>query len=238
MWALKLISSTGNVGLAILLMTIVVRIFVFPLASKSFRSMAKMKQIAPKLKELQETYKDDKPKLQMEIYELYRKEDANPFSGCWPILVQIPIIFALYKVILISVDLRHAPFWGWIKDLSAPDPTTIFNLFGLIPWDPPHVLMIGAWPCMFCLTMILQKRISPPMADATQERLQTWFPFIATVMMAQFAVGLIIYWTWSNVLSIFQQYYILRTYGGEETSLIRGHADRRKKKKSKKDKKG
>ena len=231
-----LINATGNVGLAILLMTIIVRIFVFPLASKSFRSMAKMKLIAPKMKELQETYKDDKAKLQMEIYELYRKEDANPFSGCWPILVQIPIIFALYKVILISVDLRHAPFWGWIKDLSAPDPTTVFNLFGLIPWDPPSVLMIGAWPCLFCLTMILQKRISPPMADATQERLQTWFPYIATVMMAQFSVGLIIYWTWSNVLSIFQQYYILRTYGGEDTSLIRGHVDRRKKKKSKKDK--
>lgn len=231
-----LIDKTGSVGLAILLMTIIVRIFVFPLASKSFRSMAKMKLIAPKMKELQETYKNDKPKLQMEIYELYRREDANPFSGCWPILVQIPIIFALYKVILISVDLRHAPFWGWISDLSAPDPTTVFNLFGLIPWDPPSVLMIGAWPCMFCLTMILQKRISPPMADATQERLQTWFPYIATVMMAQFSVGLIIYWTWSNVLSIFQQYYILRTYGGEDTSLIRGHVDRRKKKKSKKDK--
>lgn len=230
-----LIRTTGNVGLAILLMTVLVRIFVFPLASKSFRSMAKMKKIAPKLKELQATYKDDKPKLQMEIYELYRKEDANPFSGCWPIIVQIPIIFALYKVILISVDLRHAPFWGWIRDLSAPDPTTVFNLFGLIPWDPPGVLMIGAWPCLFCLTMILQKRITPPMADPTQERLQTWFPYIATVMMAQFAVGLIIYWTWSNVLSIFQQYYILRTYGGEDTSLLRGHADRRKKK-PKKDK--
>lgn len=227
-----LISKTGSVGLAILLMTVIVRIFVFPLASKSFRSMAKMKIIAPRLKELQEVYKDDKPKLQMEIYELYKKEDANPFSGCWPILVQIPIIFALYKVILISVDLRHAPFWGgWIKDLSAPDPTTLFNLFGLIPWQPPQFLMIGAWPVLFCITMILQKRITPPMTDPVQERLQTWFPYIATLMMAQFASGLIIYWTWSNVLSVLQQYYILRKYGGENTSLIHGHADRRKKKK-------
>lgn len=225
-----LFKVTGSVGLGILLMTVIVRLFVFPLASKSFRSMAKMKVIAPRLKELQEKYKDDKTKLQTEIYELYRTENANPFSGCWPIIVQIPIIFALYKVILISVDLRHAPFWGWIHDLSAPDPTSIFNLFGLIPWTPPHALMIGAWPVLFCLTMVLQKRITPPMADATQERLQTWFPFIATVMMAQFAVGLIIYWTWSNVLSIFQQYYILKKVGGENTSLIRGHADRRKKK--------
>ncbi|HYD17062.1 MAG TPA: membrane protein insertase YidC, partial [Patescibacteria group bacterium] len=221
---------TGNVGLGILLMTILVRLCVFPLASKSFRSMAKMKIIAPRLKELQERYKDDKARLQMEIYDLYRKENANPFSGCWPIIVQIPIIFALYKVILISVDLRHAPFWGWIRDLSAPDPTSIFNLFGLIPWTPPSMLMIGAWPVLFCLTMVLQKRITPPMADAAQERLQTWFPYIATVMMAQFAVGLIIYWTWSNVLSTLQQYYILKKVGGENTSLIRGHADRRKKK--------
>ncbi len=225
-----LFKLTGSVGMGILVMTVIVRIFVFPLASKSFRSMAKMKVIAPRLKELQEKYKDDKTKLQTEIYELYRTENANPFSGCWPIIVQIPIIFALYKVILISVDLRHAPFPGWIHDLSAPDPTSLFNLFGLIPWTPPHALMIGAWPVLFCLTMVLQKRITPPMADATQERLQTWFPFIATVMMAQFAVGLIIYWTWSNVLSIFQQYYILKKVGGENTSLIRGHADRRKKK--------
>ncbi len=211
-------------------MTVVVRAGVFPLASKSFRSMAKMKIIAPKLKELQEIYKDDKQKLQAEIYELYKKEDANPFSGCWPIIVQIPIIFALYKVILISVDLRHAPFWGWIHDLSAPDPTTIFNLFGLVHWIPPSVLMIGGWPCLFCITMLLQKRITPPMADAAQERLQTYFPFIATLMMSQFASGLLIYWTWSNVLSVLQQYYILKKFGGEDTSLIRGHASRRKKK--------
>lgn len=228
-----LIAVTGNVGLAILLMTVVVRAFVFPLASKSFRSMAKMKIIAPKLKEIQTIYKDDKVKMQEAVYELYRKENANPFSGCWPILVQIPIIFALYKVILISVDLRHAPFWGWIHDLSAPDPTTVFNLFGHIDWQPPPFLMIGGWPLLFCLTMVMQKRITPPMTDATQERLQTYFPFIATLMMAQFPSGLLIYWTWSNVLSFFQQYYILRKFGGEDTSLLHGHADRRKQKKKK-----
>jgi YidC/Oxa1 family membrane protein insertase len=225
-----LASLTGSIAIAILLMTVVVRSAVFPLASKSFRSMAKMKIIAPHMKELQEKHKDDKNKLQMEIFELYKRENVNPFSGCWPMLIQIPIFFALYKVILISVELRHAPFWGWIHDLSAPDPTSLFNLFGLLPFTPPQVLMIGGWPILFCLSMILQKRISPPMPDATQEALQTWFPYIVTVMMAHFSVGLVIYWTWSNVLGTLQQYYILKKVGGEETSLIRGHAQRRKQK--------
>jgi len=222
------------VGASILVMTVVVRACVFPLASKSFRSMAKMRILAPRLKELQEKYKDgDKAKLQMEIFELYKKENANPFSGCWPLIIQIPIIFALYKVILVSVELRHAPFWGWVHDLSASDPTSVFNLFGAIPWTPPAPLMIGAWPALFCITMVLQKRITPPMPDAAQERLQTYFPLIATVMMAQFAVGLIIYWTWSNVLSLFQQYYILNKYGDQKTSIIHGHSERRKKKAAK-----
>lgn len=228
--------ATGNIAIAILLMTIVVRLAVFPLSNKSFRSMAKMKIVAPKLKEIQEKYHDDKQKMQAEIFELYKKEDVNPFSGCWPMLIQIPIFFALYKVILISVELRHAPFWGWINDLSAPDPTSMFNLFGLIPWTPPQFLMIGAWPLLFCLSMVVQKRISPPMADATQEKLQTWFPYIVTFMMAHFASGLVIYWTWSNILSTLQQYYILKKTGGEETSLIRGHAARRKPKAEKKKK--
>lgn len=225
-----LMHTIGNVGAAILLMTVIVRTAVFPLASKSFRSMAKMKVVAPKLKELQEQYKHDKNKLQMEIFELYKKEDVNPFSGCWPMLIQIPIFFALYKVILISVELRHAPFWGWIHDLSAPDPTSVFNLFGLIPWTPPTALMIGVWPVLFCISMVVQKRLSPPLADPTQEKIQTYFPYIVTVMMAHFAVGLVIYWTWSNVLGTLQQYYILKKVGGEDTSLIRGHSGRRKKK--------
>lgn len=225
-----LFALTGSVAAGILLMTVIVRGAVFPLASKGFRSMARMKVIQPQLKELQEKHKGDKAALQMAIFDLYKRENVNPFSGCWPIVVQIPIFFALYKVILLSVDLRHAPFWGWIHDLSAPDPTSIFNLFGLIPWTPPQALMIGAWPVLFCITMVLQKRLTPPMPDATQERIQAFFPFVFTVMLAHFASGLVIYWTWSNVLSILQQYYILRKVGGEDTSLIRGHAARRKKK--------
>lgn len=226
---------TGNIAIAILLMTVIVRAAVFPLTNKSFRSMAKMRIIAPKLKELQEKYKDDRATMQMEIYELYKKEDANPFSGCWPMLLQIPIVFALYKVILISVELRHAPFWGWIPDMSAPDPTSIFNLFGLLPFTPPDVLMIGAWPVLFCISMIQLKRISPPMTDPIQEKLQAWFPYVMTVMLAHFASGLVIYWTWSNVLTVFQQYYILKKVGNEDTHLLRGHSSRRKKKKAKAD---
>jgi YidC/Oxa1 family membrane protein insertase len=220
----------GNVGLGILAMTVVVRGALFPLANKSFRSMAGMKKIAPQLKELQAKYGDNREKLQIEIFELYKKENVNPFSGCWPLLVQIPVFFALYKSILLSVELRHAPFWGWIDDLSAPDPTNIFTLFGLIPWTPPSLLSLGVWPILFCLTMIVQKNLSPPLPDPTQENLQKFFPYIITVMLAHFAAGLVIYWTWSNVLGVLQQYYILRKVGGQEVSLIRGHAERRKKK--------
>jgi YidC/Oxa1 family membrane protein insertase len=224
---------TGNIAIAILLMTVIVRAAMFPLTNKSFRSMAKMRLIAPKLKELQEKYKDDRATMQVEIYELYKKEDANPFSGCWPMLLQIPIVFALYKVILISVELRHAPFWGWIPDMSAPDPTSIFNLFGLLPFTPPDILMIGAWPVLFCISMIQLKRISPPMTDPIQEKLQSYFPYVMTVMLAHFASGLVIYWTWSNVLTVLQQYYILKKVGNEDTHLLRGHSGRRKKKKAK-----
>ncbi len=225
-----LFAITGSVAAGILLMTVIIRVAVFPLASKGFRSMARMKVIAPQLKELQEKYKSDKPALQMAIFDLYKRENVNPFSGCWPLLIQIPIFFALYKVILLSVDLRHAPFWGWVDDLSAPDPTSMFNLFGIIPWDPPQFLMIGGWPLLFCLSMIVQKRLSPPMPDPVQEKIQGAFPYVFTFMLAHFASGLVIYWTWSNVLSVFQQYYILKKVGGEETSIIRGHAARRKKK--------
>ena len=213
-----LMHTIGNVGLAILAMTVIIRGAMFPLANKSFRSMAGMKKIAPQLKELQEKYKDNREKLQMEIFELYKTEDVNPFSGCWPLLIQIPIFFALYKSILLSVELRHAPFWGWIHDLSAPDPTNLFNLFGLIPWTPPAMLAVGIWPCLFCLTMVIQKRLTPPMPDKTQEALQSYFPFIITLMLSKFAAGLVIYWTWSNLLGVLQQYYILRKVGGQEVS--------------------
>jgi YidC/Oxa1 family membrane protein insertase len=221
----------GNIGLSVLAMTILVRAATFPLTSKSFRSMAKMKEVTPKLRELQEKYKDDKVKFQTAVHELYSKEDVNPFSGCWPILVQIPIFFALYKTILVSVDLRHAPFWGWVSDLSAPDPTNLFTLFGLIPWEPPSLLSIGAWPCLFCISMVMQRRLSPPLPDKTQEQFQAIFPYFITVMMAHFSVGLVIYWTWSNVLGMLQQYYIQRQMGAEDVSLLRGHHARRKKKK-------
>ncbi len=225
-----LMSALGNVGLSILAMTVIVRGAVFPLANKSFRSMARMKKVAPQLKELQEKYGQDRERLQMEIFELYRRENVNPFSGCWPMLIQIPIFFALYKSILLSVELRHAPFWGWIHDLSAPDPTNLFTLFGLIPWEPPAALHIGLWPVLFCATMIIQKRLTPPMPDKTQEQLQGVFPYIITFMLAKFASGLVIYWTWSNTLGILQQYYILRSAGDKNVSLLRGHHERRKKK--------
>jgi len=222
---------SGNIAIAILLLTVVVRTVLFPLTNKSFRSMAKMRLIAPQMKEIQEQYKQDRAGMQMAIMELYKREDVNPFSGCWPMLLQIPIMFSLYKVILISVELRHAPFWGWVKDMSAPDPTTIFNAFGLIPWDPPQVLMFGAWSLLFQLTMVQLKRISPPMTDPMQERLQAWFPYVIGVLLAHFAAGLVIYWTWSNCLTILQQYYILKKVGKEDTSLLRGHSQRRKSKK-------
>jgi YidC/Oxa1 family membrane protein insertase len=225
-----LMKTLGNVGMAILGMTVLVRGAMFPLASKSFRSMAGMKKIAAPMKELQAKYGTDKEKLQAEIFELYKREGVNPFSGCWPLLIQVPVFFSLYKVILLSVELRHAPFWGWIKDLSAPDPTNLFTLFGLIPWVPPSVLHIGIWPCLFCLTMIMQKRLSAPMPDPMQERLQGYFPFIITIMLAQFASCLVIYWTWSNVLGVLQQYYLANKISGEKASLIFGHSERRKKK--------
>lgn len=228
---------SGNIAIAILLLTVVVRLILFPLTNKSFRSMAKMRLIAPRMKEIQEQYKNDRAAMQMAIYDLYKKEEVNPFSGCWPMLLQIPIMFALYKVILISVELRHAPFWGWVQDMSAPDPLNIFNLFGLIPWDPPAALTFGAWPLIYLITMIQLKRISPPMSDPMQERLQTWFPYMISVLLAHFAVGLVIYWTWSNCLTILQQYYILKKVGKEDTSLLRGHSSRRKKKMAAKEEK-
>lgn len=228
-----LINITGNVGMGMLLLTIIVRGAMFPVASKSFRSMAKMRIVGPKMKELQEQYKDDKVKLQQEIYDLYKKYDVNPFSGCLPVFIQIPVFFALYKVILLAVELRHAPFWGWIPDLSAPDPTTIFNLFGLLPFHSPFSFTLGAWSCIYCATMVLQKNISPPLPDPAQEKMQAYFPYFFSLMMAQFPSGLVIYYSWSNLLGVFQQYYILKEVGGHDTSLLRGHADRRKGKKGK-----
>ncbi|MEZ0262377.1 MAG: membrane protein insertase YidC [Alphaproteobacteria bacterium] len=217
-----------NVAVSILLMTLIIRAGMFPIVSRQFKSMAKMKIVSPLMKELQVKFKDDKPRLQAEMFELYKKHDVNPFSSCLPIFIQIPVFFALYKVLMLSVELRHAPFWGWIDDLSVGDPTTIFNLFGLLPFDSPVPLTLGLWPVMFGITMLLQKHISPPMPDPMQEKLQTFLPLLFTVMFAQFPVGLVIYYTWSGLLGVLQQYYILKKISGEDTSLLRGHAGRRK----------
>ena len=205
----------GNFGLAIILFTVVLRICVFPLANTSFRSFAKMRQIAPQMNELREKYADDKQKMQQELVKLYQKEKVNPMAGCLPILVQIPIFFSLFKVLSNTIEMRHVPFWGWIQDLSAPDPTSIFNLFGLIPIDLPGFLMIGAWPCLMLLTMIVQRKLSPPPTDKFQAQMIAAMPWIMTFILAQFAAGLVIYWTFNNLLSVLQQYIIMRRMGVE-----------------------
>lgn len=205
----------GHFGIALIIFTIAVRAAVFPLANTSFRSFAKMKQVGPQMTELREKYAGDKQKLQEEIVKLYQREKVNPAAGCLPILIQIPIFFALYKVLSISIEMRHQPFFGWIKDMSEPDPTTVFNLFGLIPWSPPDFLMIGAWPCIMLVSMILQRKLSPPPQDELQAKMIAAMPFIMTFVLAQFASGLVIYWTISNLLSVVQQYIIMKRMGVE-----------------------
>ena len=203
----------GNFGVAILLVTVVVKGFFFPLANKSYKSMSAMKKVQPQMTALREQYKDDRVKQQQALMELYKKEKINPLAGCWPIAVQIPVFFALYKVLFITIEMRHAPFFGWIHDLSAPDPTTIFNLFGLIPWSPPHLLMIGIWPLIMGVTMFVQMRLNPTPPDPTQAMIFTWMPVIFTFMLASFPAGLVIYWAWNNTLSVLQQYVIMRRQG-------------------------
>jgi YidC/Oxa1 family membrane protein insertase len=205
----------GNFGVAILLATVLVKLLVFPLANKSYASMSKMKKLQPEMLKLKELYPDDKMKQQQEMMALYKREKVNPMSGCLPVLVQIPIFFALYKVILTSIELRHAPFFGWIHDLSAPDPTSLFNLFGLIPWTPPHMLMIGIWPIIMGITMWIQMRLNPAPPDPVQASLFNWMPVLFTFMLGTFPAGLVIYWAWSNTLSILQQSYIMKRHGTE-----------------------
>jgi YidC/Oxa1 family membrane protein insertase len=206
---------TGNFGIAIIMLTVILRIAVFPLANTSFRSFAKMRKIAPQMNDLRDKYNDDKPKLQQELVKLYEREKVNPMAGCLPILVQIPIFFSLFKVLSNTLEMRHAPFFGWIEDLSAPDPTTVFNLFGLIPWTPPDMLMIGAWPCLMLITMILQRKLTPPPADKFQAQVLAAMPWLMTFVLAQFAAGLVIYWTFNNLFAIVQQYIIMRSMGVE-----------------------
>ncbi len=215
-WLLKHIQDiVGNFGIAILVVTVLVKAAVFPLANKSYASMSKMKKLQPEMQKIKERFPDDRMKQQQEIMSLYKKEKVSPLAGCLPVVVQIPIFFALYKVILTSIDLRHAPFFGWVHDLSAPDPTTLFNLFGLIPWTPPHLLMVGVFPIIMGITMWLQMRLNPTPPDPIQASMFNWMPLIFTFMLASFPVGLVIYWAWSNTLSIIQQSFIMKKNGVE-----------------------
>ena len=203
----------GNFGIAILIVTVILKGIFFPLANKSYESMSKMKKVQPEMKELQERYKEDRALQQQHLMELYRREKINPLAGCLPIVLQIPVFFALYKVIFVTIEMRQAPFYGWIHDLSAPDPTTIFNLFGVIPWEPPHMLMIGIWPLIMGVTMFVQMKLNPPPPDPTQKMMFDWMPVLFTFMLANMPAGLVIYWTWNNLISITQQSYIMRKNG-------------------------
>ena len=200
----------GNYGIAIILITICIRLAFFPLANFSFRSMAKMKILQPEMARLKELHKDDKMKLQQEMMALYKKEKVNPMSGCLPILVQIPVFFALYKVLFVTIEMRQMPFYGWIQDLSERDPTSIFNIFGLIPWDPPSFLMIGAWPIAMGISMFIQQKLNPTPPDPIQAKIFMFFPLFLTVILAPFPAGLVIYWTVNNILTMAQQVFIMK----------------------------
>ena len=204
---------TGNFGLAIMIFTVCVKALFFPLASKSYRSMSRMKLLAPKMTEIRERLKDEPQKMQAEIMQLYKAEKVNPASGCLPMVVQIPVFFSLYKVIFVTIEMRHAPFFGWIHDLSAVDPSNVFNLFGLIPFDPTpysHFLHLGAWPLIMGVTMFFQQRLNPAPPDPVQARIFQFMPIIFTFMLASFPAGLVIYWSWNNTLTILQQWTIMR----------------------------
>jgi len=219
-WAIDfLFKLLGNFGLAILAVTVVVKAIFFPLANKSYASMAKMKAVQPQMTEIRERYADDKMKQQQEMMELYKREKINPVSGCLPIVIQIPVFFALYKVLFVTIEMRHAPFFGWIQDLSAPDPTNLFTLFGLFNYDPTqvpligHFLVLGIWPIIMGITMWFQMKLNPPPPDPAQQMIFDWMPVIFTFMLASFPAGLVIYWAWNNSLSVLQQATIMRRHG-------------------------
>ncbi len=199
-----------NFGLAILVMTILVKLALFPMANKSFAAIAKMKKLQPKIGKLREQYGSDKIQLNKELMELYKREKVNPAAGCLPIIIQIPVFFALYKVLFVTIDMRHAPFYGWIKDLSVSDPTSIFNLFGLLPF--PSFINIGIWPILMGVTMIIQQKLNPTTTDPIQAKIFKLMPYVLTVVLANFPAGLVIYWTWSNILSILQQWLIVKKH--------------------------
>ena len=209
----------GNFGVAILLVTVLVKLLFFPLANKSYASMAKMKAVQPQLALLKERYPDDKVKQQQEMMEIYKKEKINPIAGCLPVALQIPVFFSLYKVLFVTIEMRHAPFFGWIKDLSSPDPTNLFTLFGLFHYDPTHLpvighyLALGIWPMIMGVTMWFQMKLNPTPPDPTQQMIFAWMPLIFTFMLAGFPAGLVIYWAWNNTLSVLQQSFIMRRNG-------------------------
>jgi YidC/Oxa1 family membrane protein insertase len=211
----------GNFGIAILIVTVLVKLLFFPLANKSYASMAKMKAVQPELTMIRERYGDDKMKQQQAMMELYKKEKINPVAGCLPIAIQIPVFFSLYKVLFITLEMRHAPFYGWIRDLSAPDPTNVFTLFGLIPWDPTVLplfggfLHLGAWAVIMGITMWVQMKLNPAPPDPTQQMIFNWMPIIFTFMLANFPAGLVIYWAWNNTLSVAQQTAIMHRNGAK-----------------------
>ena len=209
----------GNFGVAILIVTVLVKLAFFPLANRSYNSMAKMKKIQPQIAALKDLYPDDRVKQQQEQMALFKREGVNPVAGCLPMVIQIPVFFALYKVIFITIEMRHAPFFGWIRDLSAPDPTNVFTLFGLIPWDPTalpafgHFLHLGIWPLIMGVSMFFQMKMNPEPADPVQKQMFSWMPVIFTFMLGTFPAGLVIYWTWNNTLTVLQQYYIMTKAG-------------------------
>jgi len=209
----------GNFGVAILIVTVLVKLAFFPLANRSYQSMAKMKKIQPQIAALKDLYPDDRAKQQQEQMELFKREGVNPVSGCLPMVIQIPVFFALYKVIFITIEMRHAPFFGWIRDLSAPDPTNVFTLFGLVPWEPTavpifgHFLALGVWPLIMGVSMFFQMKMNPEPTDPVQKSMFAWMPVIFTFMLGTFPAGLVIYWTWNNTLTVIQQYYIMTKAG-------------------------
>jgi YidC/Oxa1 family membrane protein insertase len=211
----------GNFGLAILIVTFIIKLVLFPLANKSYVSMSKMKKLQPEMARLKERFGDDRMRMQQAMMEMYKKEKVNPASGCLPIVVQIPVFFSLYKVLFVTIEMRHAPFFGWIKDLSAPDPTSVFNLFGLLPFDPAtvpvvgHFLTIGAWPLIMGVTMWVQMKLNPAPPDPVQQKIFAWMPVFFTFLLAGFPAGLVIYWAWNNTLSVLQQSAIMYRQGVE-----------------------
>lgn len=206
----------GNFGLAILLLTVLIKLAFFPLANKSYKSMSRLKKLQPKMVEIRERHKDDRQRQNTAMMELYKKEGANPMSGCFPILIQIPVFFALYKVLFVTIEMRHAPFFGWIQDLSAPDPYGLLIGFGLFQWDVPQSLQIvniGIWPIIMGLTMFLQQKLNPQPADPMQQKIFMLLPIVFTFLLGSFPAGLVIYWAWNNTLSIAQQWVIMRKMG-------------------------